>query len=66
MPLLNSSNRPSYLLQGFAHAEAPEEAAGLLQAASERLNPVETMIAELSPVIDTHAGPGTLPLTYHY
>lgn len=56
----------SNLRLGVAHADAPEEAATLLKTASERLHPVETMIAELSPVIGTHVGPGTLALTYHY
>jgi DegV family protein with EDD domain len=51
---------------GVAHADAPAEAESLLQAAANSLNPVETMIAELSPVIGTHVGPGTLALTYHF
>jgi DegV family protein with EDD domain len=51
---------------GVAHAQAKEEAVRLLEAASERLNPVDTIIAELSPVLGTHAGPGTLALAYHH
>ena len=51
---------------GVAHADAPNEAAALLKDASERLKPVETMIAQMSPVIGTHVGPGTLALTYHF
>jgi len=51
---------------GVAHADAAEEATKFLQEAANQLNPVETMVAELSPVIGTHVGPGTLALTYHY
>lgn len=51
---------------GVAHADSPNEAEALLKDASDRLKPVETMIAQLSPVIGTHVGPGTLALTYHY
>lgn len=56
----------SNLRLGVAHADAPEEAAQLLQAAADKLKPVETIIAALSPVIGTHVGPGTLALTYHF
>jgi DegV family protein with EDD domain len=44
------------------HALAPEEATALLEAAASRLNVVEKMIADFSPVIATHTGPGTLGL----
>jgi DegV family protein with EDD domain len=44
------------------HALAPEEATALLDAVSARLNVVEKMIADFSPVIATHTGPGTLGL----
>jgi DegV family protein with EDD domain len=46
------------------HANAPEEAQFLLDQASARLDPVETVITVLSPVVGTHAGPGTLGLTF--
>lgn len=51
---------------GVSHANALEDSQTLLEMASARLNPVETMIAELSPVIGTHVGPGTLALAYYY
>lgn len=51
---------------GVAHADTPGEAEMLLQEASARLEPVETMITQMSPVIGTHVGPGTLALTYHF
>lgn len=46
------------------HANAESEALSLLEAAQTRLNPVETLCCPLSPVIGTHAGPGTVALTY--
>ena len=47
-----------------AHANAPDEARAMLERAAARLNPVETLLGELSPVIGTHVGPGTLALAY--
>ena len=46
------------------HAAAEAEARELLGAATERLNPVETFLAEVSPVVGTHAGPGTVGIAY--
>jgi DegV family protein with EDD domain len=46
------------------HANAQGEALELLESASARLNPIETLCCPLSPVIGTHAGPGTVALTY--
>ena len=46
------------------HAAAPDDAASLLQTASERMNPVETHLAELSPVVGAHVGPGTVGLVW--
>ena len=46
------------------HANAPEDAAAILIKASQILNPVETLTADLSPVIGIHAGPGTVALAY--
>jgi DegV family protein with EDD domain len=56
----------SNLHLGVSHANAADDAQMLLEMACARLEPVETMIAELSPVIGTHAGPGTLALAYYY
>ncbi|HEY3310444.1 MAG TPA: DegV family protein [Anaerolineales bacterium] len=47
-----------------AHASALDEARALLAKASQRLNPLETLIADLSPVIGAHVGPGTVALAY--
>ncbi|RME91261.1 MAG: DegV family protein [Anaerolineae bacterium] len=46
------------------HANAPQEARELLDKASEMFNPVESIFSEVSPVIGTHAGPGTVGLAY--
>lgn len=46
------------------HANCESDAAALLQLAREKLDPTETMICPLSPVIGTHAGPGTVALNY--
>ena len=47
------------------HAVAPEDAAELLQDASQRLKPVETHLSELSPVVGAHVGPGTIGLVWY-
>jgi len=49
-----------------AHANAPDDAQNLLEMASALLNPTETLLTELSPVIGTHVGPGTVTLGYYF
>ncbi len=46
------------------HANAEAEAVALLEEAKKVMNPVETLCCPLSPVIGTHAGPGTIALPY--
>ena len=46
------------------HADAEAEARMILEQASQKLNPVETFITTVSPVVGTHAGPGTLGIAY--
>lgn len=46
------------------HANAKEDARLVLEQASQRLNPVETIYSEVSPVVGTHAGPGTVGLCF--
>lgn len=46
------------------HANSEKDAAVLLEAAQKQFNPVETLTSPLSPVIGTHAGPGTVALNY--
>lgn len=46
------------------HANAESEARGALDAAVLQLQPIETVFAAVSPVIGTHAGPGTIGLAF--
>ena len=46
------------------HANAAEDAETLLERASKQINPLETILTEVSPVVGTHAGPGTVGLAY--
>lgn len=46
------------------HANSPEDARALLDMANSRLNAVENIISEVSPVVGTHAGPGTVGLAF--
>jgi len=46
------------------HANAEREARTALSAASLRLQPIESIFASVSPVIGTHAGPGTIGLAF--
>jgi DegV family protein with EDD domain len=46
------------------HANAPEEAAALLEKCKQRLGAVEAIMCEVSPTVAVHAGPGTVGLAY--
>jgi DegV family protein with EDD domain len=46
------------------HANAAEDAKALLTRAEEALRPVESIFAEVSPTVGTHAGPGTVGLAF--
>lgn len=46
------------------HANAPEDAKYVLDQASARVNPVETVYSEVSPVVGVHAGPGVVGIVY--
>jgi DegV family protein with EDD domain len=46
------------------HANASEEAREVLDKASRELGAVESVYSEVSPVIGTHSGPGTIGLAY--
>ncbi len=50
---------------GVIHANALQGAQELSQAAQEALNCQEMLIVELSPVLGTHVGPGTLGLAVY-
>ncbi len=46
------------------HASAEEDARALLNKASNALDPLESILTSVSPVVGTHAGPGTVGLAY--
>ncbi len=46
------------------HANAPEDAGALIEEANSRIEAVETVFSTVSPVVGTHAGPGTVGLAY--
>jgi DegV family protein with EDD domain len=46
------------------HASAEEEAQTLLDKASKEMDAVESILTTVSPVVGTHAGPGTVGLAY--
>ncbi len=46
------------------HANAEEDARWLLEQASRQLDPVEALVSDVSPVVGTHVGPGTVALAY--
>jgi len=46
------------------HANAPEEAREILEIANQRIGAIETVFSEVSPVVGTHAGPGTVGLAF--
>jgi len=46
------------------HANAEAEAKSALETAAALLNPAEEILASVSPVIGTHAGPGTVGLAF--
>jgi DegV family protein with EDD domain len=56
------SRRP--LRIGTLQAAAEAEALALLEMAKQRFHPEETVLSEVSPVIGTHVGPGTIGLAY--
>ncbi len=48
------------------HANAEEEAGKLIEEAAKRVNAIEMYNAEVTPVVGTHAGPGTVGIAYCY
>ena len=48
------------------HANAHEEAVEVLQAMQERCDAIESYISVVSPVVGTHAGPGTVGIAFSY
>lgn len=48
----------------ISHANAETEAVSLLELMRRQFDPIETLVTPLSPVIGTHAGPGTVALNF--
>jgi DegV family protein with EDD domain len=46
------------------HANVSDEARDLLEQANRRIKSVESIFSTISPVVGTHAGPGTIGLAY--
>jgi len=46
------------------HANAEDDARWLLAQASAQLHPEEALVSDVSPVVGTHVGPGTVALAY--
>ena len=49
----------------YVHAACREEAEKIKEMMEERVNCVESIIAELSPVLGVHTGPGTAGFCYY-
>lgn len=50
---------------GSLHANLPEAAEDVLKLCAEKLNMADGFVSDVSPVIGTHVGPGTLALSYY-
>jgi len=48
------------------HANSADDAKALLERAAKELSAVESIFTEVSPVVGTHAGPGTVGLAYSH
>ncbi|MCL5429758.1 MAG: DegV family protein [Chloroflexi bacterium] len=57
-----ASRTPVHL--AVLHANAREDAMKLLEEGSKRVNPIETAVADVSPAVGTHTGPGTLGFAF--
>jgi DegV family protein with EDD domain len=59
-------NGKSNIRLAALHANAEDDAKILLDRAAQKLNPVETIFTEVSPVVGSHTGPGTVGLAYSF
>jgi len=57
-------NGKSNIRLATLHANAAEDAKSLLDRASSRFSAIESIFTEVSPVVGTHTGPGTVGLAY--
>jgi DegV family protein with EDD domain len=59
-------NGKSNIRLATLHANASKDAKTLLDRAAQQLNPIETIFTEVSPVVGSHTGPGTIGLAYSF
>jgi DegV family protein with EDD domain len=59
-------NGKSNIRLATLHANASKDAKALLDRAAQQLNPIETIFTEVSPVVGSHTGPGTIGLAYSF
>lgn len=57
-------DRSRQIRLGILHADAQEEAERVYRECQEHFSPSEIMITEVSPVIGTHTGPGTVGVAF--
>jgi DegV family protein with EDD domain len=56
--VMNAANKPAHL--SVFHAAAPQAAKDVLERTSIQLHCLDSLLLDLSPVIGTHVGPGTI------
>ncbi len=60
----SAANRLGKIRIAYVHAAAPQEVAMLKQMVEERIDCAESLVAELSPALGVHSGPGTAGVCY--
>ncbi len=60
----NTDGKNPINMMGIVNAAAPESANLLLEEIKTRFSPNEILVADISPVIGTHTGPGTVGVAY--
>jgi len=64
--IAEKTNGKSNIRLAALHANASEDARTLLDRAAQQLKPIETIFTEVSPVVGSHTGPGTVGLAYSF
>ena len=62
--VVEATHGKSPLRLATLHANAAEDAEGILKKATEQMKPIESVFSEVSPAVGTHTGPGTVGLCY--
>jgi fatty acid-binding protein DegV len=50
---------------GIAHADVQGEAEELRHSVTERFDPAELLLAEFTPVVGAHVGPGLIGIAFY-